>query len=145
MSTWKYGYQIDYCFDWLYAQNRQTAMKRSKVEQLKNEWLGRDAQGKIKAGSGTNHLNTAQYTPNGSDPIFTEGWTPVSATIRMIDAIPASDQDVKPQGNQGPGRRAMTRNDYIEQAKAAYAKLSDAEKAQVTNRSKIEGNGALGQ
>ena len=119
MSTWKYGYQIDYCFDWLYAQNRQTAMQRSKVEQLKNEWLGRDVQGKIKAGSGTTHLNTAQYTPNGPDPIFTEGWTPVSATIRMIDAIPASDQDVKPQGNQGPGRRVMTRNDYIEQAKAA--------------------------
>lgn len=22
MSTWKYGYQLDYCFEWLYAQNR---------------------------------------------------------------------------------------------------------------------------
>ena len=138
MSTWKYGYQLDYCFEWLYEQNRQTAMKRSKVSQLKNEWLGRDAKGKIKTGSGTAHLNTAQYTPNGPDPIFLEGWTPVSATIRMIDAIPAPDQAIKPQGNQGgPSRKVMTRNDYIEQAKAAYAKLSEEEKARVTNRGKI--------
>ena len=112
MSTWKYGYQLDYCFEWLYAQNRQTEMKRGKIAQLRNKWLGRDATGKIKAGSGTAGLNSAQYTPSGPDEIFNEGWTPVSATIKMIDA--GSDQ-----------------------AKAAYEKLTDAEKAQVTNRSKI--------
>ena len=44
--------------------------------------------------------------------VSNEGWTPVSATIKMIDA--GSDQ-----------------------AKAAYEKLSDAEKAKVTNRNKI--------
>lgn len=87
-------------------------MKRGKIAQLRNKWLGRDATGKIKAGSGTAGLNSAQYTPSGPDEIFNEGWTPVSATIKMIDA--GSDQ-----------------------AKAAYEKLSDAEKAKVTNRNKI--------
>lgn len=135
MSTWKYGYQLDYCFDWLYAQNRSTEMQREKVKQLRNEWLGRDSRGKIRAGSGTNHLNSGQYTPGGADAIYEEGWTPVSATIRLIDAIPETET-VQPEGQRGPNRR-LSRAEQIEQAKAAYNKLSENEKEQVTNAKKI--------
>ena len=135
MSTWKYGYQLDYCFDWLYAQTRQIAMQRGKVAQLNNEWLGRDAYGHIRAGSGTRHLNSGQFTPNGPDNVYTEGWTPLCATIRLIDAIPVTETE-QPDGQRGPNRR-LTRAQQIEQAKAAYEKLSDTDKKQVTNAKKI--------
>ena len=135
MSTWKYGYQLDYCFDWLYAQNRSTEMQREKVKQLRNEWLGRDSRGKIRAGSGTNHLNSGQYTPGGADAIYGEGWTPVSATIKLIDAIPETEI-VQTEDQRGPNRR-LSREEQIEQAKAAYNKLSENEKEQVTNAKKI--------
>ena len=135
MSTWKYGYQLDYCFDWLYSQNRQTAMQRGKVKQLNREWLGRDASGKIKAGSGTRHLNSAQFTPGGSDDIFTEGWTPVSATIRMFKAIPAEENTQATQ--QGPNRQP-SRQELIDRARQAYAKLSSAEQNTVRQQVNID-------
>lgn len=75
MSTWKYGYQLDNPFKWLFAQDRRTAMQRGKIEQLKNKWLGRDKGGNILKGSGTAGLNSAQYTPKGISKIYTEGWT----------------------------------------------------------------------
>ena len=75
MSTWKYGYRLISPILWLYEQNRQTEMARPKLEQLKNAWLGRNADGTIKAGSGTAGLNSAQYTPGGASTVFTEGWT----------------------------------------------------------------------
>ena len=61
MSTWKYGYRVDYPFEWLFEQRREIAQARGKVEQLKNKWFGRDKDGNIKKGSGTAGLNTAQY------------------------------------------------------------------------------------
>ena len=75
MSTWKYGYQLEGPFRWLYSQTRESEMRRGKLEQLKNEWLGRNADGTIRKGSGTANLNSAQFTPHGPDPVFTEGWT----------------------------------------------------------------------
>lgn len=59
MSTWKYGYQIDYPYEWLFAQSRQSEISRGKVEKLKNNWLGRDENGKIKSDSGTANFNSA--------------------------------------------------------------------------------------
>ena len=53
MSTWKYGYQLDAPFEWLFAQRRQSAQARGKVE----------------------GLNSAQFTPNGISSYFKEGWT----------------------------------------------------------------------
>ncbi len=75
MSTWKYGYQLDAPFEWLFEQTRQSENARGKIEQLKNPWLGRNADGSIKEGSGTSGLNSAQYTPNGASEKFGEGWT----------------------------------------------------------------------
>ena len=75
MSTWKYAYNLDAPFEWLFAQNRQTAVQRGKLQQLKAPWLGRDGNGKIKKGSGTAGLNSAQFTPSGASNVFTEGWT----------------------------------------------------------------------
>lgn len=75
MSTWKYAYNLDAPFEWLFAQNRQTAVQRGKLQQLKEPWLGRDGNGKIKKGSGTAGLNSAQFTPSGASNVFTEGWT----------------------------------------------------------------------
>ena len=49
-------------------------MKRGKLQQLKAPWLGRDANGKIKKGSGTAGLNSAQFTPSGASNVFVEGW-----------------------------------------------------------------------
>ncbi len=137
MSTWKYGYQVFYPFRWLYAQTRQTEILREKMEGLRNPWLGRDADGKVRKGSGTYRLNSAQFTPNGADVIYSENWTPVSATIKMIDAIPAEEQAVDTsQERRGPGR-SQSRTDMIEQAKTAYDKLTNAEKAQVTNYQRL--------
>lgn len=93
MSTWKYGYQLDSPFQWLFAQNRKTEIARGKIEQLKNKWLGRNVDGNIVNGSGTADLNSAQYTPGGASKIYTEGWTPVSATIKLINQLPLA-QDV---------------------------------------------------
>lgn len=76
MSTWKYGYHPDFSFDWLYAQRRETSMQRKKIAQLRNPWKGRDASGKIRPGSGTAGLNSAQFTPGGESKTFTEGWKP---------------------------------------------------------------------
>ena len=74
MSTWKYAYNLDTPFEWLFAQNRQTAINRGKLQQLKAPWLGRDGNGKIKKGSGTAGLNSAQFTPSGASKVFVEGW-----------------------------------------------------------------------
>ena len=75
MSTWKYGYCLEAPFRWLYSQTRDSEIKRGKIAQLRNQWLGRDADGRIRSGSGTTNLNSAQFTPHGPDPVFTEGWT----------------------------------------------------------------------
>ncbi|MBQ6473092.1 MAG: hypothetical protein IJJ33_13995 [Victivallales bacterium] len=80
MSTWKYGYRLEAPFRWLYSQTRDSEIKRGKINQLKNQWLGRDENGKIRNGSGTANLNSAQFTPHGPDPIFTEGWTRETVT-----------------------------------------------------------------
>lgn len=74
MSTWKYAYNLDAPFEWLFAQNRQTAINRGKLQQLKASWLGRDGNGKIKKGSGTAGLNSAQFTPSGASKVFVEDW-----------------------------------------------------------------------
>lgn len=87
MSTWKYGYQLDYPYEWLFKQTRQSEISRGKVEKLKNKWLGRDDNGKVKPGSGTANFNSAQYTPHGKSDIFVENWTPVSATNQMIKKL----------------------------------------------------------
>lgn len=75
MATWKYGMQLNEPFEWLFKQSRKTENNRGKIEQLKSEWLGRDADGKIKQGSGTAHLNSAQYTPFSASRVYVEGWT----------------------------------------------------------------------
>lgn len=76
MSTWKYGYRLDYPLQWLFAQTRESEKRRGKISQLKNPWLGRDEAGHIKAGSGTANLNSAQYTPHGASETYTEDWKP---------------------------------------------------------------------
>ena len=75
MSTWKYGYRLTTPFEWLYSQTRESEMKRGKLEQLTNSWLGRNPDGTIKDGSGTDGLNSAQFTPDGASEKFGEGWT----------------------------------------------------------------------
>ena len=75
MSTWKYGYRLTTPFAWLYRQTRESEMKRGKLEQLAHSWLGRNADGSIKEGSGTEGLNSAQFTPSGASERFGEGWT----------------------------------------------------------------------
>lgn len=124
MSTWKYGYQLDYPLEWLFAQTRETEEARGKLEQLKNDWLGRDENGNILEGSGTTGLNAAQYTPGGPNPAYAEGWTPVSATQALIDALPEEITE-KDQRN-------------LNAAKGAYNNLSDAEKAEITGAEKLE-------
>lgn len=78
MSTWKYGYRLDFAFEWLFDQTRQSEIARGKLEQLKNPWLGRDASGAILAGSGTAGMNSAQFTTGGASDIYVENWTPKS-------------------------------------------------------------------
>ena len=121
MSTWKYGYQLMYPFQWLFSQNRQTAVERGKIEQLKNEWLGRDENGVILEGSGTAGLNAAQFTPGGSSDIYTEGWTPVSVTNGLIAAALA-ENGAAPQGRG---------KSNAQQAMEAYAQLTEEEKAEI--------------
>lgn len=81
MSTWKYGYRLEMPFRWLYSQTRESEIQRGKIAQLKNKWLGRDGDGNVRNGSGTANLNSAQFTPHGPDPIFTEGWTRQSVEL----------------------------------------------------------------
>ena len=76
MSTWKYGYRLDYPFEWLFSQTKETEDARGKLEQLKNEWLGRDENGAIIAGSGTNGMNSAQFTTGGVSSVYVENWKP---------------------------------------------------------------------
>ena len=84
MSTWKYAYNLNYTYTWLFQQNRQTELARGKVKSLNDEYQGRDSSGKLIA-AGTRHMNSAQFTPHGADPAFTEGWTP-----EKIDGYKAS-------------------------------------------------------
>lgn len=98
LSTWKYGYQLDAPFEWLFAQRRQTAEARGKVEGLNRPWLGRDADGNIKEGSGTKGLNSAQFTPGGISEYFKEGWT-------AEDALKAPKEQPRRGGPGGPGGR----------------------------------------
>ena len=76
MSTWKYGYRLDYPLKWLFTRTRESEQIRGKLTRLKNPWLGRDKAGHIKSGSGTANLNSAQYTPHGASETYTEGWKP---------------------------------------------------------------------
>lgn len=97
MSTWKYGYQLDAPFEWLFAQRRETAQARGKVEGLNRPWLGRDADGNILPGSGTKGLNSAQFTPNGISKYFVEGWT-------AEDAAKAPKEQPRMGGGPGGGQ-----------------------------------------
>lgn len=121
MSTWKYAYQLDYPFQWLFAQRRQTELSRGKIETLKNSWRGRDAQGHILAGSGTAELNSAQYTPHGESDLYREGWTPVSVTNQLINQLPALVNITVKDKVQ------------IQSARSAYDRLTQAEQAQITS------------
>ena len=80
MSTWKYGYRLDFAFEWLFSQRRDTEMARGKLEQLRNPWLGRDENGELLEGSGTAGMNSAQFTTGGASEIYTEGWTAESVS-----------------------------------------------------------------
>lgn len=125
MSTWKYGYQLDYPFQWLFAQNRQTEVSRGKIEQLKNKWLGRTAKGQIVKKSGTTGLNSAQFTPRGASDVYTEGWSPVSATSKLISSL--------------PNAKKITEKDKrdVEAARTAYNRLSTKERKQISGYSKL--------
>ena len=129
MSTWKYGYQIDYPFEWLFEQRRETAQARGKVEQLKNKWLGRDKNGNIKKGSGTAELNTAQYTPNGKSDIYTEDWKPYIIVSKLISDIPNAEKIVL---NKRTGEK-YTKKSYLEMVRKLYNLLSKEEKTKVKN------------
>ena len=82
MATWKYGYRLHEPFRWLYSRRRDEEGRRGKLGKLKNPWLGRDANGKVRDGSGTAGLNSAQFTPHGPDPAFGEGWKPMPGLSR---------------------------------------------------------------
>ena len=129
MSTWKYGYQIDYPFEWLFEQRRETAQARGKVEQLKNKWLGRDKDGNIKKGSGTAGLNTTQYTPNGKSDIYTEDWKPYIIVSKLISDIPNSEKIVF---NKRTGEK-YTKKSYLEMVCKLYNLLSKEDKKKVKN------------
>ena len=125
MSTWKYGWNLDYVFDWLFTQSNETAKARGKVEQLNNEWLGRDEEGNLIEGTGTKGLNSAQYTPRGADKTYTEGWTAIGIVEDAIEALPdpadVTEDDAK----------------AIEAARELYDKLTDAQKAAIDNYDKL--------
>ena len=129
MSTWKYGYQIDYPFEWLFEQRRETAQARGKVEQLKNKWLGRDKDGNIKKGSGTAGLNTTQYTPNGKSDIYTEDWKPYIIVSKLISDIPNAEKIVF---NKRTGEK-YTKKSYLEMVCKLYNLLSKEDKKKVKN------------
>ena len=123
MQTWKYGYQLDYPFEWLFAQNRQTAVERDKLTQLTNPWIGRDEDGIVSLGSGTNGLNSAQFTPGGASEIYVEGWTPVGVTNALINALPT---DVSEENTRD-----------VNAAYTAYSLLTNSEKSQIDNIEKL--------
>ncbi|MCR4723489.1 MAG: prolyl oligopeptidase family serine peptidase [Eubacteriales bacterium] len=110
MSTWKYAYRVDFALEWLFRQNRLTAINRGKLGQLKNLWLGRDDTGVIRSGSGTAKLNSAQFTPRGASNHYGEGWTPVSVVNALL-----SDENTRD----------------TEEVRRLYALLSKEEKAQI--------------
>ena len=128
MSTWKYGYQIDYPFEWLFEQRRETAQARGKVEQLKNKWLGRDKDGNIKKGSGTAGLNTAQYTPTRKSDTYIENWKPYDVVSKLISDIPNAEKIVL---NKRTGK--YTKKSYVEMVRKLYNLLSKEEKTKVKN------------
>ncbi|MBQ9009853.1 MAG: prolyl oligopeptidase family serine peptidase [Clostridia bacterium] len=78
MSTWKYGYRLDFAFEWLFSQRRETENTRGKLEQLTGPWLGRDESGALLPGSGTEGMNSAQFTTGGASEVYGENWTPES-------------------------------------------------------------------
>jgi len=78
MSTWKYGYRLDFAFEWLFSQKRDTESARGKLEQLTDPWLGRDRNGVLLPGSGTEGMNSAQFTTGGASDVYVENWTPES-------------------------------------------------------------------
>ena len=119
MSTWKYGYQLDYPFEWLFTQRRETQKARGKITQLKNNWFGRDKNGNIVKGSGTNKLNSPQFTLKGVSDVYKEGWTPVSATNELINQV-SKISDIKDSDKK-----------LIEEARKAYNLLSSEEKRKV--------------
>lgn len=123
MSTWKYGYQLDYPIEWLFQQSRKTEQARGKLEQLKNDWLGRDEAGNLIGGSGTAGLNAAQFTPHGASAEFCEGWTPLSATQKLIDA-PLDDISTVDERT-------------LSSTLAFYNSLSEADQAQLTGAEKL--------
>ena len=129
MSTWKYGYQIDYPFEWLFEQRRETAQARGKVEQLKNKWIGRDKNGNIKKGSGTAGLNTAQYTPNGKSDTYIEDWKPYVIVSKLISDIPNAEKIVL---NNRTGEK-YTKKSYLEMVRKLYNLLSKEDKKKVKN------------
>ena len=110
MSTWKYAYRVDFALEWLFRQNRSASLRRGRLPQLKNPWLGRDENGAIRPHSGTAGLNSAQFTPRGPSRFFGEGWTPVSAVNAML--------------SEGDGGSAA-------EARRLYGLLSEEEKAQI--------------
>lgn len=130
MSTWKYGYQLDANFDWLFKQNRQSELARGKVTQLSNEWLGRDAEGNILEGSGTKNLNSAQYTPFSVAKDFVEGWTPASVEVyKLIDALPTEVSTADAAQVQAARSAYDALTPLQKQAVSNYATLTSAEQA----------------
>ena len=129
MSTWKYGYQVDYPFEWLFEQRRETAQARGKVEQLKNKWLGRDKDGNIKKGSGTAGLNTAQYTPTRKSDTYIENWKPYDVVSKLISDIPNAEKIVL---NKRTGE-TYTKKSYVEMIRKLYNLLSKEDKKKVKN------------
>ncbi|MZI95035.1 peptidase [Vibrio sp. CAIM 722] len=119
MSTWKYAYQLDYPFQWLFSQRRQSEQERKKITQLSRPWLGRDVQGNIQKGSGTAQLNSTQFTPHGASSVFVEGWTPVSAFNAMLNQLPAANQITRKSSKE------------IEEASQAYNQLTQEERKQI--------------
>ena len=124
MSTWKYGYQLDYPFEWLFAQTRQTEQARGKLTQLLNPWLGRDENGQILAGSGTAGMNSAQFDTSGTSRTYTENWTPVSVVNAAIEALPED-------GSADESSLASIRT--------MWDLLTEEEKAQILHPEKIQG------
>lgn len=125
MSTWKYAYALDYPFEWLLQQTRQTEQARGKLEALKNPWLGRDDSGQLRSGSGTTGLNAAQFTPDGPSTGYTEGWTPLSATVNLIASLPTLSTST----NQN--------KKVVQAARAAYELLSPSNQQAVTNLDRL--------
>ncbi len=91
-------YRLRGPFRWLYSQRRDAEMRRGKLEGLKQPWLGRDAKGKIREGSGTSGLNSAQFTPHGPDPVFTESWRPTASSgfVPRKIARATPEQEIEP-------------------------------------------------